>query len=83
MQLKMLFHLNNLFIVIILTEFVLNAHPNHIHSPFNPCPNVFAYKYDGRDWYGEIKATTNVQQQSFMLNVTFLQQITRNVSELF
>lgn len=70
------------FLIIIFLALVSKCHQQRNNFPVSPCPNVFLYKYDGQEWYGEIKAPTSLllQQQSAMLKVTFTLRLSQNVS---
>lgn len=61
-----------LFWLIILFQFVSQSQQQNVF-PSSPCPNVFLYKYNGQEWYGELKAPATLifQQQPAMLKVTF------------
>lgn len=79
---KCWFGSNFLFRIILLIELAKNSHQEFNHFPVSPCPNVFLYKYDGKEWHGEIKIPTSAisQQQSALLKVTFIQRVLQNVS---
>lgn len=78
----MLHQVKFMFLIIISLELVSKCLQQRNNFPVSPCPNVFLYKYDGQEWYGEIKAPTSflLQQQSAMLKVTFTLRLQHNVS---
>lgn len=77
----MLFQTNCQLLILILIVLMSNSHQQRNNFPVSPCPNVFLYKYDGQEWYGEIKTPTTLilQQGSALLEVTFTLRITQNV----
>lgn len=79
---NVLARLDHLFWLIILIQFVSFSRPQRNNFPTSPCPNVFLYKYNGQEWYGEIRApiALMLQQQSALLKVTFTLK-TANVSD--
>lgn len=77
MQLKRLSFLNlltffqiNQFLWILIRTF-----------PISPCPNVFLYKFDGAEWFGEIKAIASSQKSLSILKVTMALRIAHDVSK--
>lgn len=50
--------------------------------PISPCPNVFLYKFDGVEWFGEIKAMTSSQKSFSILKVTMALRIAHDVRQV-
>lgn len=82
MQVRRLNFAINSLIIFQLSEFILKSQQQGNGPPVSPCPNVFLYKFDGQEWYGEIKASTAsvTQKSKSMLKVTMALRIAHNVS---
>lgn len=69
LNLLIFFQINQFLWILILT------------FPISPCPNVFLYKFDGVEWFGEIKALTSSQKSLSILKLTMALRIAHhNVS---
>lgn len=54
--------------LIVLSE--IHAQQNN-EIPNSPCPNIFQYKYNGNEWYGEITLPSPpIQHREVVLHLT-------------
>lgn len=69
-----------LFIFIIIFKLLtLNAQRNNL--PSSPCPELFQYKFNGNDWYGELELPSpKIDQREVILQVSLSLRASTNVS---
>lgn len=65
-------------ILIILIDLIALGQQQHTNFPKSPCPSVFLYRYNGREWYGIINIINSmaIDRRSNVLRAIFSMRVT-------